>query len=96
LADAAEVDVVDSVTIIAEAYNNNTTNRVTVATTTCTVDHQLSDASMEMAAAVATMRVVVATVRALVLYAVLPGTRPSSVLRQVEALVPLPKEFFLL
>jgi hypothetical protein len=47
---------------------------------------------METTSLVATMEEVVAMVGALVSYAALPGTRPSSVLRQVKASVPLPKE----
>jgi hypothetical protein len=54
----------------------------------------VSDASMETATLVATMEVVAATEGALVSYAVLPGIKPSSALRQVEALFPLPKEVF--
>ena len=58
------------------------------------VDHMVSDASMETATLVATMEVVAATEGALVSYAVLPGIKPISALRQVEALFPLPKEVF--
>ncbi len=81
----------DSVTNTAEADNRSTINTATSSTTTGTVDHQLSDASMVTVASVATMGVVVATMGAHVLYAALPGTRPSIALRQVEASVPLPK-----
>jgi hypothetical protein len=86
-----EVDVVDFI-IIAGADNNGTTNRATTSTITCPVDLQLLDASMETSTLVATMEEVAAMVGALVLYAALPGTRPSSALRQVNASVPLPKE----
>ena len=78
--------------IITGANNSSTTDMANASTISRLVDLQLLDASMETAAFVATMEEVAAMVGELVLYAVLPGTRPSSALRQVKASMPLPKE----
>ncbi len=74
--------------------NSHTIGKTTTTTTTCPVDHHVLDDSMGMATLVATMEGVAAMARALVLFAVLPGTRPSNALRQVDASVPLLKETY--
>ena len=86
----------DLVIITAEAIISNTRYKATAVTTTCPMDLQLLSSSMETATLVATTEAVAATVGALVLYAVLTGTKPSRVLRHVKASVPLPKEIFVL
>ena len=47
---------------------------------------------METTTLMATMEEIAAIMGALVLYAALPGSMPSSVLRHVKASLPLPKE----
>ena len=91
MADAVEVDVVDSV-ITTGADSNSTTYKATTTTISGPVDLQLFYASMKTKALVTTMEEVVSMVGALALYAVLPGTIPCSALRHVKASVPLPKE----
>ena len=81
MADAVEIDVVDSTTIKTEADNRSTTNIETTSTTTGPTFYQLSEASMEMATSATTMGLVMATVVALVSYVVLPGIGPRSSLK---------------
>jgi hypothetical protein len=71
---------VEVATITSEADNNITTNIVITSTITILADNQLLDVSMEMTSTtlVATTEVVVVMEVVLVLYADLPGIRPSN------------------
>ena len=80
-------------TITTWADNRSTIGRMTTSMTTDPMDHHGSDASMGTAALVA-MKGVAAMARALVLFELLHGTRPSNARRHVNALVPLPKEVY--
>ena len=82
-ADAAVVDVVVTI-IITGANISSTTDRVNTTAITCRADPQLLDVTMARADFVAAMEEVVVMASALVLFAALPGTKPSSALRQVK------------
>ena len=86
-ADVVEVDVVDS-TIIMGADNRNTIDMETTTTIACRGDLLHLDAIMAWAALV--------TENALVSFVALPGTKPSSALRQAKHQCLSLRRFFVL
>ena len=90
-ANVVEADAVDSV-ITTEGESSLTADRETTTTTTGQRELLHMDASMALAALVATMVEAGAMESALALFAALPGIKPSTALKRVKASVPLPKE----
>jgi len=70
--------------IITGTNISNTTDKATTTSISCRVDLHLWDATMALAAMVATMEEVAVMESVLILFAALPGTKPSSALRHAK------------